>query len=434
MAKQEKFIDAVIAGIDRHRDLVSRLLIVVGIALLVFPLATQLHGVASQYQLKRNWEAMAERQALASRRLEKQQLALYGVRKFQAEESILRSAPASSRPAKKNGPFPNVRIIIPKIELDQVVVEGAGPESLKNGPGHYPETVDPGDRGNVAVAGHRVTYTHPFNRIDELQVGDVIVLETLDATYEYKVTGADVRDPSDTTNLRPSPDARLTLTTCTPKYSAASRLNIVATLFKTTERETGVLTAVKNALGPVKEQKPVVIVADDLSASLDKAVAALRKNPKDAGTHLKTAQIYFEIGRYREAIEHLKAARNLAPGRRDVQELGVKVAEKEAQLRSDASSEDNPSVKLSIELDLGEMLFGKGDYPGAIAAFEAASALDPFAADILYKLGVVYEKAGENGRALEALGSAVQYSPNYQEAVAELAALKSRIEESYKLR
>ena len=49
---------------------------------------------------------------------------------------------------------------------------------LRKGPGHYPNTPLPGQRGNVGIAGHRTTYGAPFNRIDELQRGDPIVVTT----------------------------------------------------------------------------------------------------------------------------------------------------------------------------------------------------------------------------------------------------------------
>src|SRR4051812_1495788 len=54
---------------------------------------------------------------------------------------------------------------IPKIGLDEIVVEGVGVEELKKGVGHYPDTRMPGEVGNAALAGHRTTYGHPFNRL-----------------------------------------------------------------------------------------------------------------------------------------------------------------------------------------------------------------------------------------------------------------------------
>src|SRR4051794_24850931 len=60
-------------------------------------------------------------------------------------------------PAPEEGQ-PIGRIEIPKIGLKAVVVEGVAVDDLKDGPGHYPETPMPGQKGNAAIAGHRTTY------------------------------------------------------------------------------------------------------------------------------------------------------------------------------------------------------------------------------------------------------------------------------------
>ena len=66
----------------------------------------------------------------------------------------------------------------PRIGVDQFVVEGTAAADLAKGPGHYIGTAMPGQQGNIAIAGHRTTYGAPFNRLDELKVGDKVVLTT----------------------------------------------------------------------------------------------------------------------------------------------------------------------------------------------------------------------------------------------------------------
>lgn len=119
---------------------------------------------------------------------------------------------------------------IPKIGVNQVVREGVDVEDLKDGPGHYPGTRMPGEAGNSAIAGHRTTYGGPFNRLDELDVGDPIEVTTLGGVFRYEVTEQQIVDPDAVSVLDDTPDGRLTLTTCNPKYSAAERLIIVARL------------------------------------------------------------------------------------------------------------------------------------------------------------------------------------------------------------
>lgn len=119
---------------------------------------------------------------------------------------------------------------IPKIGLDQTVVQGVGLGDLRKAPGHYPQTPLPGEVGNAAIAGHRTTYGGPFNRLDELVDGDEILVATLKGSFRYTVARVHVVKPSQVEVLDPTPTPTLTLTTCHPKYSAKERLIVVATL------------------------------------------------------------------------------------------------------------------------------------------------------------------------------------------------------------
>jgi len=123
-------------------------------------------------------------------------------------------------------------IVIPKINLDKYVVEGVTLDDLRNGPGHYPLTPMPGHEGNAAIAGHRTTYGAPFGEIGELEAGDVIRLRTLEGTFDYVVYDKFDVSPDATEVLEADPikKATLTLSTCTPKYSAEKRLIIKAEL------------------------------------------------------------------------------------------------------------------------------------------------------------------------------------------------------------
>ena len=121
-------------------------------------------------------------------------------------------------------------ITIPTLGLEKAVVEGVGVPDLKKGPGHYPDTPLPGQAGNAAIAGHRTTYGAPFYRLDELKAGDSIFTTTLQGRFEYRVAEAKVVSPSAVEVLDATEDDRLTLTTCNPRFSAAQRLVIVASL------------------------------------------------------------------------------------------------------------------------------------------------------------------------------------------------------------
>lgn len=121
-------------------------------------------------------------------------------------------------------------IEIPSIGVEHVVVEGVGRDELQKGPGHYPHSPLPGRSGNVSVAGHRTTYGAPFGDLDVLENGDEITVTTDDGRFTYIVTDQLIVEPSDVSVIEPTDDARLTLTTCNPKYSARERLIVVAHL------------------------------------------------------------------------------------------------------------------------------------------------------------------------------------------------------------
>lgn len=148
------------------------------------------------------------------------------------------------------------RLTIPAIDVRKVVVAGVKVEDLRDGPGHYPSTVLPGQSGNTGIAGHRTTYGAPFNRIDELVPGDKVTIRTVQGLHEYRVLSAEeafgelaadpaidfaipegeedlghiIVRPADTWVLRDFGDNRVTLTACHPKYSAARRIIVAAEL------------------------------------------------------------------------------------------------------------------------------------------------------------------------------------------------------------
>jgi sortase A len=90
----------------------------------------------------------------------------------------------------------------------------------------------PGEPGNVVISGHRTTYLHPFYNLNELTVGDPITLTKPDGTKDiYLVSETKVVAPTAVEVISNTPDDRLTLTTCNPRYSAAQRLVVVAELY-----------------------------------------------------------------------------------------------------------------------------------------------------------------------------------------------------------
>jgi sortase A len=113
---------------------------------------------------------------------------------------------------------------------DYVVVQGDDTDSLRKGPGHYPNTEWPGEGKTVGIAGHRTTYGAPFRTLDKLEHGDEVVLEMPYARLTYRVEREQIVPPSATWVTRDRDHERLVLSACHPLYSAAKRIVIFARL------------------------------------------------------------------------------------------------------------------------------------------------------------------------------------------------------------
>ena len=143
--------------------------------------------------------------------------------------SHIPAIPAIPMAAPPNGQ-PVGLITIPEIGLNSVIVEGTDTAALRTGPGHYPGTPLPGEAGNVAIAGHRTTYARPFYNLDALKPGDPIHISTVQGSFTYSVVNTVIVSPDDVSVAAPTATPQLTLTTCNPRYSAATRMVVHASL------------------------------------------------------------------------------------------------------------------------------------------------------------------------------------------------------------
>ena len=120
--------------------------------------------------------------------------------------------------------------------MSEYVVEGTDTDSLRKGPGHYPETPLPGEPGTSAIAGHRTTYGAPFRHIDELKPRERITLDMPDGRFVYRVERTKIVDDQDLSVLDGSDHQRLVLSACHPLYSAAERIIVFAQVRETRAR------------------------------------------------------------------------------------------------------------------------------------------------------------------------------------------------------
>ena len=129
------------------------------------------------------------------------------------------------------------RIRISAIDLDLPVQNpstrtiSALDELLKNGPARYVDSAKLGESGNVLIFAHssHLPIVHnqmykAFNRIPELEAGDMIVVEGEGKSYLYSVTSVRTANAEDAIiDLSTSLGKKLTLVTCDTLTSKSSR-------------------------------------------------------------------------------------------------------------------------------------------------------------------------------------------------------------------
>ncbi len=132
-------------------------------------------------------------------------------------------------------------------DYEKPILVGTSNYALARGVAWYETTARPGQIGNFALAGHRVTHGEPFARFLELIVGDEIIVETRDYIYTYVIDSPPSQltvDETDTWVIDPVPgkkdvqptQALLTLTTCRERFNAPERAVGFAHLAKTTKK------------------------------------------------------------------------------------------------------------------------------------------------------------------------------------------------------
>lgn len=137
-------------------------------------------------------------------------------------------------------------------DFEVPIVAGVDESALTSGVGWFPDTQRPGQIGNFAVAGHRITNGQPFSDFPELRAGDKVEVETRTHVYTYKLqnSGTDLTvNFTDIWVVQPVPEkakesknqkssakpteALLTLTTCSELFHTDNRSVVFGTLVDT---------------------------------------------------------------------------------------------------------------------------------------------------------------------------------------------------------
>jgi sortase A len=141
-------------------------------------------------------------------------------------------------------PFAFIRIPAFGAHWRFTIIQGTALAQLNVSPGHVPGTQLPGQLGNFAVAGHRVTAGNPFWSLPSLRKGNLVYIDTKVNTYTYRVTGQRTVLPSDTAVVDPVPghpgqrptQRLITLITCNPAWTGTHRVIVSGVLVSATAR------------------------------------------------------------------------------------------------------------------------------------------------------------------------------------------------------
>jgi sortase A len=152
-------------------------------------------------------------------------------------------------------------LYVPRFGADfkRTIAEGVDPHTVlnKGGAGHYEDTQMPGEVGNFAIAAHRDGWGSAFIKINELQIGDPIYVETQDGWYTYRYRDTEYVTPFGVGVIDPVPqvegatpvDRLITLTSCNPLYIASERIIAYGAFESWQPRSAGPPTEIASVVG-----------------------------------------------------------------------------------------------------------------------------------------------------------------------------------------
>ena len=111
--------------------------------------------------------------------------------------------------------WPVAELIIPGHDIAQIVLQGDAGASLAFGPGQSTGSAKHGERGVILISGHRDTH---FSFLQDIQLGDRIILKTRIGIHYYRVSDTKIVD---STNFKVDRTVDgLVLSTCYPFNTA----------------------------------------------------------------------------------------------------------------------------------------------------------------------------------------------------------------------
>lgn len=121
-------------------------------------------------------------------------------------------------------------LIISKINVKMVIMDGVDDDTLRVAAGRLPDTGNFDEIGNCVLAGHRsYTFGKYLHRLNELKEGDKITVQTKEKTLNYTVYKSLIIEPDDFSIIESNDTEKiLTVFTCHPPGIGSHRLVVHA--------------------------------------------------------------------------------------------------------------------------------------------------------------------------------------------------------------
>ncbi len=123
-------------------------------------------------------------------------------------------------------------LVVSRMGVNSAVLEGKSEKTLNKGLWHVPGTSTPAKGGNTVISAHRYMWRPPSTKtfwdIDKMKVGDPISLTWEGKEYHYAVAKVSIVKPSKVDILANTKTPKLTLFSCTPKFTSKNRIVVEA--------------------------------------------------------------------------------------------------------------------------------------------------------------------------------------------------------------
>lgn len=219
---------------QKIRTICLILLLIAGIALLVYPYAGFWFSKQNQSYVVQEYDDSLERMTAAQLAAEWERAVAYNAvlststlyDPFASGQDEMDANYLSMLSINDNGIMSRIRI--PKIDVDLPVFHGTSQTVLQKGVGHLEGSALPvgGEGTHAVLTGHTgLNNAKLFTDLTELVVGDEFYIQTLNQILAYRIDQITVIEPADTGTLEPAAGRDyVTLITCTPYGINSHRL------------------------------------------------------------------------------------------------------------------------------------------------------------------------------------------------------------------